>query len=176
MDLFLEFLHSNHAIVFFLLLGTGYLIGNIRIGSFSLGAVAGVLFVGLIFGYFGFRMTVAAQMAGFALFIFSVGYHQAGPGFVAVLKQDGLKYFVLSIVVASTGFTIAALWASALSLPPGLAAGLLAGGLTSSPTLAAAQDAVHAGSVTLAEGWSKDQIIDNIAMAMLLPTSLVWSD
>lgn len=163
MDWLLVFLHDNQAIVFFLLLGMGYLIGNIRIGSFSLGSVAGVLFVGLIVGYFGFRMTAGAQMAGFALFIFSVGY-QAGPGFVAVLKQDGLKYFTLSIVVASTGFTIAALWASALSLPPGMSAGLLAGGLTSSPTLAAAQDAVNSGAVRLAGGWTKDQIIDNIAM------------
>ncbi len=159
----LTFLNSHEAIVFFLVLGIGYLIGNIRIGSFSFGAVAGVLFAGLIFGYFGFRITPAAQMTGFALFIFSVGY-QAGPGFVAVLKQDGLKYFILSVVVAATGFGLAAAWASFLSLPPGMSAGLLAGGLTSSPTLAAAQDAVQAGSVKLAEGWSNDQIIDNIAM------------
>ncbi len=159
----LAFLNSQEAIVFFLVLGIGYLIGNIRIGSFSFGSVAGVLFAGLIFGYFGFRITTAAQMTGFALFIFSVGY-QAGPGFVAVLKQDGLKYFTLAVVVGLTGFVIAALWANMLSLPPGMSAGLLAGGLTSSPTLAAAQDAVHAGSVTLAEGWSEDQIIDNIAM------------
>jgi len=163
MDWILIFLQSNQAIAFFLLLGMGYLIGNIRIGSFSFGSVTGVLFMGLIFGYFGFRMTAAAQMVGFALFIFSVGY-QAGPGFVAVLKQDGLKYFALSMVVALTGFAIAAVWASALSLPPGMSAGLLAGGLTSSPTLAAAQDAVYTGSVKLAEGWTKDQIIDNIAM------------
>ncbi|MEA3434005.1 MAG: TrkA C-terminal domain-containing protein [Campylobacterota bacterium] len=159
----LTFLNSHASIVFFLVLGIGYLIGNIRIGSFSLGSVAGVLFAGLIFGYFGFRITPAAQMTGFALFIFSVGY-QAGPGFVAVLKQDGLKYFVLSVAVGLTGFVIAALWANMLSLPPGMSAGLLAGGLTSSPTLAAAQDAVHAGSVKLVEGWSEDQIIDNIAM------------
>ncbi len=34
----------------------------------------------------------------------------------------------------------------------------------SSPTLAAAQDAVNAGSVVIAEGWTKDQVIDNVAM------------
>ncbi|WP_309498061.1 TrkA C-terminal domain-containing protein [Sulfurovum sp.] len=159
----LIFLREQPAIVFFLVLGIGYLIGNVRIKGFSLGSVAGVLFAGLFFGYFGFRMTTGAQMAGFALFIFSVGY-QAGPGFVAVLKEDGLKYLTLSIVVAVTGFSIAALWAYMLSLPPGMSAGLLAGGLTSSPTLAAAQDAVHAGAIPLFEGWSDDQIIDNIAM------------
>ena len=159
----LVFLRNQAAIVFFLVLGIGYLIGDLRIKGFSLGSVAGVLFAGLFFGYFGFRMTSAAQMTGFALFIFSVGY-QAGPGFVAVLKEDGLKYFTLSIVVALTGFSIAALWANMLTLPPGMSAGLLAGGLTSSPTLAAAQDAVHAGTIPLFKGWSDDQIIDNIAM------------
>ncbi len=161
--LLFTFLHEHAEIAFYLVLGIGYIIGNIRIGSFSLGSIAGVLFTGLIFGYYGFRINPAAQMVGFALFIFSVGY-QAGPGFVTVLKQDGLKYFVLAIVVSFTGFLLAALWAKFLSLPPGMSAGLLAGGLTSSPTLAAAQEAVHAGSVRLADGWSADQIIDNIAM------------
>ena len=159
----LPFLNHHQDMVFFLVIGIGYLIGNLRIGSFSMGSVAGVLFAGLIFGYFGFRISSSAQMIGFALFIFSVGY-QAGPGFVAVLKQDGMKYFILSIVVAFTGFTLAAIWANFLSLPPGMSAGLLAGGLTSSPTLAAAQDAVNSGSVSIAAGWTKDQIIDNVAM------------
>ena len=162
-ELILTFLEGQAGIVFFLVLGIGYIIGNISIRSFSLGSVAGVLFAGLIFGYFGFRISSAAQMVGFALFIFSVGY-QAGPGFVTVLKQDGLKYFVLAVVVGLTGFVLAALWANMLSLPPGMSAGLLSGGLTSSPTLAAARQAVQAGSVKLADGWSEDQIIDNIAM------------
>ncbi len=160
----LPFLKHHLDMVFFLVIGIGYIIGNLRIGSLSMGSVAGVLFAGLIFGYYGFKISPSAQMVGFALFIFSVGY-QAGPGFVAVLKQDGLKYFTLAIVVALTGFGLAAFWTSVLSLPPGMSAGLLAGGLTSSPTLAAAQDAVSNGSVPLASGWTKDQIIDNVAMA-----------
>jgi putative transport protein len=159
----LPFLHAHLDLTFFLVLGVGYLIGNIRIGSISLGSVAGVLFAGLIFGYFGFKISSAAQMIGFSLFIFSVGY-QAGPGFVAVLKQDGLKYFALAVVVATTGFLIAALWAYFLKLPPGMSAGLLSGGLTSSPTLAAAQDAVQSGTVSIPEGWSKEQLIENMSM------------
>jgi len=159
----LPFLQEHLDLSFFLVLGAGYLIGKIRFGSLSLGSVAGVLFAGLIFGYFGFKISSSAQMIGFSLFIFSVGY-QAGPGFAAVLRQDGLKYFVLAVVVASTGFLIAATWAHFLSLPPGMSAGLLSGGLTSSPTLAAAQDAVESGSVVMQEGWSKEQLIENISM------------
>ncbi len=84
-DLLLSLLNHHFELVFFIVLGAGYFIGNIRIGSFSIGAVASVLFVGLIFGHYGFRISTSGQMIGFALFIFSVGY-QAGPGFVAVLK------------------------------------------------------------------------------------------
>jgi len=159
----LPFLHAHLDLSFFLVLGLGYLIGKIRFGSVSLGSVAGVIFAGLIFGYFGFKISSSAQMIGFSLFIFSVGY-QAGPGFVAVLKQDGLKYFALAVVVATTGFLIAAAWAYFLALPPGMSAGLLSGGLTSSPTLAAAQDAVQSGSVTMQEGWTNDQLIKNMSM------------
>jgi len=159
----LLFLHGHLDLAFFLVLGIGYLIGKIRFGSVSLGSVAGVLFAGLLFGYFDFKISSSAQMIGFSLFIFSVGY-QAGPGFVAVLKQDGLKYFVLAVVVATTGFLIAAAWAYFLVLPPGMSAGLLSGGLTSSPTLAAAQDAVQSGGVMMKEGWTQDQLIENMSM------------
>ncbi|NOR55932.1 MAG: hypothetical protein GQ531_06960 [Sulfurovum sp.] len=166
-DLLLSLLNHHFELVFFIVLGVGYYIGNIRIGSFSIGAVAGVLFVGLFFGHYGFRISTSGQMIGFALFIFSVGY-QAGPGFVAVLKQDALKYFTLALVVALSGFSMAAIWAYSLSLPPGMSAGLLSGGLTSSPTLAAAQDAVHAGSVSIPTGWTSEQVVDNIAMGYAL--------
>jgi len=159
----LSFLHAHLDLSFFLVLGLGYLIGKIRFGSVSFGSVAGVLFAGLIFGYFGFKISSSAQMIGFSLFIFSVGY-QAGPGFVAVLRQDGLKYFALAVIVAMTGFLVAAAWAYFLSLPPGMSAGLLSGGLTSSPTLAAAQDAVQSGSVAMQEGWTQEQLIKNISM------------
>ena len=135
----LELLRSQPVLTLFLILGMGYLIGAVRIGSFSLGPVAGVLFAGLFLGHFDFRMSPGAQSLGFALFIFSVGY-QAGPRFLEVLKHDGLKYFTLALVIAVTGFTIAVIATKLLSLPPGTSAGLLSGGLTSSPTLAAAQD------------------------------------
>jgi putative transport protein len=158
----LEELRTQPVITLFLILGTGYLIGNIRIGSFSLGPVAGVLFTGLFLGHFDFRMSAGVQSVGFALFIFSVGY-QAGPRFFDVLKQDGLKYFLLAVVIAATGFTVAVIASKLLSLEPGTSAGLLSGGLTSSPTLAAAQDALRTGQVTPPEGITADEMIGNVA-------------
>jgi putative transport protein len=49
-----------------------------------------------------------------------------------------------------------------MDLTPGTSAGLLAGGLTSSPTLAAAQEAIRAGSVTPPGGLSAEEVIGNI--------------
>jgi putative transport protein len=159
---FLDILQAQPVLTLFLILGMGYLIGNIRIGSFSLGPVAGVLFAGLFLGHFDFRMNAGAQAVGFALFIFSVGY-QAGPRFFDVLRTDGLKYFLLALVVAGTGFSIAVVAAKLLSLAPGTSGGLLSGGLTSSPTLAAAQEAIRSGQIKPPEGLSADAMIGNVA-------------
>ena len=158
----LEILRAQPVLTLFLILGMGYLIGNIRIGSFSLGPVAGVLFAGLFLGHFDFRMNAGAQAVGFALFIFSVGY-QAGPRFFDVLRTDGLKYFLLALVVAGTGFSIAVVSTKLLSLAPGTSGGLLSGGLTSSPTLAAAQEAIRSGQIKPPGGLSADAMIGNVA-------------
>ena len=70
---FIELLRAQPVLTLFLILGMGYLIGAIRIGSFSLGPVAGVLFAGIFLGHFDLRMSAGAQAVGFSLFIFSVG-------------------------------------------------------------------------------------------------------
>ena len=158
---FYALLQSQPVLTLFLLLGSGYLVARIRIGSFSLGPVAGVLFAGLFFGHHGFESSPGAQAVGFALFIFSVGY-QAGPRFFDVLRTDGLKYLALALVIALTGFALATAGALLLDVAPGTSAGLLAGGLTSSPTLAAAQEAVRTGSVAPPPGFSADDLIGNI--------------
>jgi putative transport protein len=91
-----------------------------------------------------------------------VGY-QAGPRFFDVLRTDGLKYFTLALVIAATGFAVAVVATKLLSLAPGTSAGLLAGGLTSSPTLAAAQEAIRSGQVSPPAGMTPDEMIGNVA-------------
>lgn len=159
-----EFLSTQPVGLLFLVIGIGYLIGKIRIGSFDLGPVSGVLFAGLFFGNLGYEMAPSVQSTGFVLFIFSVGL-QAGPRFFSVLKTDGLRYLALSIVIAATGFGLALTFSQLLGLEPGAAAGLLSGGMTSSPTLAAAQEALRAGQITPPEGTSVEDMLTNVTTA-----------
>jgi putative transport protein len=157
----LEFLRGQPVITLFLALAAGYLVGRVRVAGLSLGAVAGTLLVSLVLGRFGFQMSAGAQAIGFAMFIFAVGY-QAGPRFIEVLKTQGLRYFALAIFVAGVGFAAAVIAGKLLTLPPGGTAGLLAGALTTTPTLAAAQEAVRAGIAPSPAGVTSDQVITTI--------------
>ncbi len=143
----LRLLQENPVLVFFIVLGVGYFIGNFRIGFFHLGPTAGVLIAGLVFGHLGFSIPKTIQQIGFILFIYSVGF-QAGPRFVSLFFKDGMKYAFLSLVVAGTAVLLCRGIADMLGFNPGLTGGLLAGALTSTPTLAAAQDAVASGLIT----------------------------
>jgi len=159
-----NFLVANPVGLLFLVLGIGYLIGKIRIASFDLGPVTGVLFTGLVFGNYGYEMSPTVQTLGFVLFIFSVGL-QAGPQFFSVLRTDGLRYLALATVIGATGFVLAVTLSRVLGFEFGVSAGLLGGGMTTTPTLAAAQEALRAGQVPVPAGMTADMVITNVTTA-----------
>jgi putative transport protein len=157
----LDFFGQNPIVPLFIILGLGLVIGRIRIAGIPLGGVTGVLFVGIAFGHYGFRLPAASLSLGFILFIFCVGV-QAGPQFVAAFKKDGLKYAAMAVIAAVTALTVALTLAKVFDFPMGMDAGAMAGALTSTPTLVAAQDAVNAGLKTTA-GLTRTVVINNIA-------------
>jgi putative transport protein len=160
--LLLDFMRSNPVFTLFSVLGCGYLIGRVRIGMISLGPVAGALLVSLVLGQYGFKINPGAQSVGFALFIFAVGY-QAGPRFFEVLRTQGLQYLLLALFVAGVGVSLSVAAGKLLDLPFGGTAGLLAGALTTTPTLAAAQEVVRAGLVELPTGVTSASALATIA-------------
>ena len=85
-----ELLRNNDVLLLFLVLAIGFIIGGIRIGTFQLGSVVGVLIAGLWLGNYGFEGNATIQFLGFVLFIFSVGY-QAGPRFIKAMNEIGYK-------------------------------------------------------------------------------------
>jgi putative transport protein len=155
---------ENPVGLLFTILAVGYLIGKAKLRGFELGPVTGVLFAGLVFGHRGYELSPNVQTFGFVLFIFSVGF-QAGPSFFTMLRREGPRYFLLAIVVAATGFLLAAWFAGMFSYPTGTSAGLLAGAMTTTPTLAAAQDALRSGLVALPEGMTAEEAVRNVTTA-----------
>jgi putative transport protein len=163
LDLF-ELAQQNLIMLLFLVIGIGYLIGNIKIGGISAGNTTGVLLAGMLFGHFGFPDISGVASFGFALFIFSVGL-QAGPRFFSAFLQDGPKYVALSVFVTLFSVTLALIFSRLLNLDYGMTAGMLAGSLTSTPTLAGAQDAITSGLANLPEGMSAKAAASNISVS-----------
>ena len=158
-----ELFQQSPALVVFVAIGLGYLIGKINIGGFELGSTGGVLLVGLLFGHFGFEGHPFLGTIGFILFIYSVGL-QAGPRFFNALLEDGPRYVALAVVVAATGFGAAKALALAFDLDSGFAAGILAGALTSTPTLVGAQNAIDAGIAVPGPGLTADDLRQHISV------------
>jgi len=156
-----KLLTDNPILLIFTVIGLGYLAGNVRIAGMHTGPVIGVLLVGLLFGHVGFSVPPGASSFGFALFIFSVGI-QAGPTFFSAFAADGVRYVTLAFVVAFTAVGLSLGLAQLIGLEPGFSAGMLAGALTSTPTLAGAQDAVNSGLAAMPDGISKGQALENI--------------
>ena len=154
---------ANFILMLFSVVGLGYLIGRIKIGSIELGSTTGVLVAGLLFGHFGFDSHPILGVMGFSLFIFTVGL-QAGPSFFSVFLADGSKYVVLAFVVGTTAFLLAVGAGRLIGLEFGMSAGLLAGALTSTPTLAGAQDALLGGHAALPDGMSVDRAMENVSV------------
>lgn len=154
---------QSPALVIFVAIGLGYLIGKVNIRGFELGPTGGVLLVGLLFGHLGFDEHPFLGTIGFILFIYSVGF-QAGPRFFNVLLEDGPRYIALSVVVALTGFVVAKLLALTFDLDSGFTAGILAGAMTSTPTLVGAQNALDAGIAVLGPGLTAEDLRQHLSV------------
>ena len=120
-------------------------------------------FVALLFGHLGFSAPPGASGLGFAVFIFSIGL-QAGPSFFSAFAADGLRYLTLACLVAVTAFVLSLVLARSMGLEYGFGAGMLAGALTSSPTLAGAQDAVKSGLAALPEAVPQAKAMENVGV------------
>ena len=159
----MSLLGQNGMLLLFTVIGVGYLLGNVKIAGIEGGPVVGVLLMGLLFGHLGFTAPEGASTFGFALFIFSVGI-QAGPTFFSAFLADGPKYVVLALIVAGVALALALGLSALIGLDLGFGAGMLAGSLTSTPTLAGAQDAITSGLATVPEGLTQETVLQNISV------------
>ena len=61
-------LHDRPEVTFFVTITIGYALGRLRIGSFTLGAVTGVLLAGVLVGQLGITLPASLKQVFFLLF------------------------------------------------------------------------------------------------------------
>ena len=134
----LDLLAQNPLLLLFIIIGVGYLIGNINIAGFRLG-VAAVLFVGIFFGALDRRLSLPDHIyiIGVVLFVYPMGL-QAGHGFFASFRKRGLRFSVIAVLLLLAGGVLALIARDILGISAPSAAGLFCGALTSTPAMATA--------------------------------------
>jgi putative transport protein len=141
MRAFQAILQAHPEIAFFLVLGLGYLLGKVSLGSFKLGAVTGTLLAGVLVGQLAITLSNDVKQCFFLLFLFAIGF-RTGPQFFRGLRSDGLQHAALAAIVAVTGLCVGWFVATLFGYDAGTAAGLIAGSLTESATIGTAMDAI----------------------------------
>ena len=160
-----------HAIgVLALVCVAGMAVGSLKVRGVGLGT-AGVLFAGILTGYFGKPVDHATlefvKEFGLILFVFTIGL-QLGPGFLAALRQQGLALNALAATVVVLGALTAPALGWLLGIDPAGVLGLLSGATTNTPSLGAAQQ-----TLTTLPGISPDrQELPALAYAVAYPVAI----
>lgn len=143
-------LNSQPLLALLLIISLGYVIGRITVKGFSLDSSA-ILFVALLAGHLGIILPELFKTLGLALFIYAIGL-QAGPSFFRLFRRDGMKMNLLAIAIVAVGALATFLAARLLKLDAALASGIFTGALTSTPGLAAAQEATGSSLTSIGYG------------------------
>lgn len=173
MDYFIKALQQHQELAIFLTLALGFLLGKVKIRSFSLGTVVGTLIAGVVIGQLDIKVPAIVKMVFFDLFLFTTGY-KVGPQFFRGLKKDAIPQVALTVVLCVTCLMASLVAAKIFGYDIGTAAGLLAGAFTESTVIGTAGDAINRLNIPAAE---KAILINNIpvayAVSYLVGTALV---
>ncbi|MEI6825948.1 MAG: TrkA C-terminal domain-containing protein [Desulfuromonadales bacterium] len=133
---------SNPLLLVCLAISCGAMLGSISIKKVSLG-VAGVLFAGIIWGYIepGVKPPDALATFGLALFVYAIGLSSSDFLF-ETFSGGGWRYLFIPPVAIGSAIVVDLIAAPLLNIPASTAAGVFAGALTNTPSLAAATTAL----------------------------------
>ncbi len=163
---------NNPIAITFLIIVLGSIIGRLKVAGLTLGS-SGVLFAALLFGHLdwvppGDALKWLGQF-GVVLFVYAIGL-QAGPRFVATVRSKGVAPLAVGLATVLGAAILAAGVGWLLEIDPAMAVGVFAGALTSTPALAAAQEASDSPLVSVAYGVAYPfGIIGVVLFAQLLP-------
>src|SRR5438876_5424984 len=134
-------LREHQELAIFLTLAIGFLVGRVKIGSFSLGTVVGTLLAGVAIGQLNIQVPAVVRYVFFDLFLFTTGY-KVGPQFFRGLKKNALPQVSLTVVLCVTSLVVTVVAAKVLGYDCGTAAGLMAGAFTESTVIGTAGDTI----------------------------------
>lgn len=139
-NLFLGHGAAQSVVVLALAIVLGLAIGLVQFRGIRLG-VGGVLFSGLALAHFGLKIDHQVlefvREFGLILFVFSIGM-QVGPSFVDSLRRRGLRLNLMATLIVMLGVLTTVICYVSFDLPLAVAVGLFSGGVTNTPSLAAA--------------------------------------
>ena len=140
-ELFTEQTSMQAVMILSLICASGLALGKVKIFGISLGVIF-VFFAGIVAGHFDVQidhqMLALAQNFGLILYIYALGL-QVGPGFFSSFKKGGVKLNLLAfmLLIAGSAMALGAHWMTGTTLSDTV--GLLAGAVTNTPMLGAAQ-------------------------------------
>ncbi|WP_305045280.1 aspartate:alanine exchanger family transporter [Geoalkalibacter sp.] len=164
----------NPIFLLLLVIVLGELLGKARLWNLSLGS-SSIIFVALAFGHFGYTLPAEVQTIGLAMFIYAVGL-QAGPGFLSSFRNHGLIMALLVLIMTAVGIGVTYLCCRLFGFDAGIGAGLLAGAMTSTPSLAAAVELLGPDQAPAAYGVTYGFGIIGVALAVKLLPALLRRD
>jgi putative transport protein len=143
MEFVITLLSQQPLMTLFLTVGIGYLLGEVNVKGFSLGAGA-VLFVALFVGWLAPNSAPAPLVGtlGLALFLYCVGIQYGKLFFVGLVSRGGQKANLLSLIALIVAGALSLALMELFGLKLGYALGIFAGSGTSTPTLQAAISSV----------------------------------
>jgi putative transport protein len=158
---FVTSLRENPELAIFLTLALGFLIGRVRLGSFSLGNVVGTLLAGVLVGQLDIKVDPLVKVVFFDLFLFATGY-KVGPQFFRGLKKNALPQALVTLVLCLTSLAVTVVFARIMDYDSGTAAGLMAGAFTESTVIGTAGNTISRLDLSEAE---KTRLLNNIPVA-----------
>ncbi len=169
----IEILSGSPLLLLFLVVGLGYLAGNIKIAGFSLGPAA-VLFTGLIFGALDSRLRLPdlLYVLGLILFVYTIGL-QSGPTFFTSFGPRSLKANGLACAALLSAAILSAAVGVAMGLGGSFIVGAFCGSLTNTPALAASVEAIRQELPNAASGLSPDPNAPVIAYGVTYPFGVI---
>jgi putative transport protein len=133
-------LADNPILTLFVVIGLGYLLGEISFRGFRFG-VAGVLFMGLAIGSLHPAISVPEVIPslGLIIFVYTIGI-QSAAGFFESFRVSGYRDILFALATVVLGAILTVGLSHTLHLGPSQAAGLYTGAMTNTPALAAVRE------------------------------------